>query len=130
MNVEILIPILLNDILEFHEDLENSDIPVEGGVRDIALLEAAVNSPFQTFDGEDLFPSICEKAARLCYGIANNHAFIDGNKRAAVHATEAFLMANQKQLECSDDDMEDTIIKVADGRMSYEELAQWIKEHS
>lgn len=130
MNVEILIPILLDDILEFHADLENSDIPVESGVRDLALLEAAVNSPFQTFGGEDLFPTIYEKAARLCYGIANNHAFIDGNKRAAIHAMEAFLMVNQKRLECNDDEMEDTIIKVANGRMSYEELAQWIEEHS
>ena len=88
MNVEYLVPIILEDILEFHADLEKSDIPVENGVRDMALLEAAVNSPFQTFGGEDLFPTICEKAARLCYGIANNHAFVDGNKRTAVHATK------------------------------------------
>jgi len=130
MNVEYLVPIILEDILEFHADLEKSDIPVENGVRDMALLEAAVNSPFQTFGGEDLFPTICEKAARLCYGIANNHAFVDGNKRTAVHAMEAFLIVNQMPLECSDDEMEQVIIKVADGQMSHEDLAKWIKEHS
>lgn len=130
MNVEYLIPILLDDILEFHADLENSGIPVKSGVRDMALLESAINAPFQTFGGEDLFPTLYEKAARLCYGIANNHAFVDGNKRAAVHAMEAFLIVNQHQLECSDDEMEDKIIKVADGRMTCEELAKWIEEHS
>ncbi len=76
--------ILLEDILEFHAELEESDIPVEDGVRDMALLESAVNAPFQTFGGQDLFPSIYEKAARLLYGIANNHAFVEGNKRTAV----------------------------------------------
>ena len=130
MNVEYLIPILLDDILEFHADLENSGIPVKSGVRDMNLLEAAVNAPFQTFGGEDLFPTLHEKAARLCYGITNNHAFVDGNKRTAVHAMEVFLMVNQKQLKCSDDEMEDIIIKVASKEMTCEALAKWIEEHS
>ena len=99
MNVEYSVQLLLTDILQFHSDLEGSEIPVGEGVRDIALLEAAVNAPFQTFGGEDLFPELHEKAARPCYGIANNHAFIDGNKRTAVHAMEMFLLLNEKTLE-------------------------------
>ncbi|MBQ3862654.1 MAG: hypothetical protein II790_01300 [Schwartzia sp.] len=62
MNVEYSVQLLLTDILQFHSDLEGSEIPVGEGVRDIALLEAAVNAPFQTFGGEDLFPELHEKA--------------------------------------------------------------------
>ena len=121
--------ILLEDILEFHSELEESDIPVEDGVRDMALLESAVNAPFQTFGGQDLFPSIYEKAARLLYGIANNHAFVDGNKRTAVHAMEVFLIMNRVSLDYTIDEMEVMVIGIADNTLTYEDAAQWITEH-
>ena len=121
--------ILLEDILEFHSELEESDIPVEDGVRDMALLESAVNAPFQTFCGQDLFPSIYEKAARLLYGIANNHAFVDGNKRTAVHAMEVFLIMNRVSLDYTIDEMEVMVIGIADNTLTYEDAARWITEH-
>ena len=122
--------ILLEDILEFHSELEESDIPVEDGVRDMALLESAVNAPFQTFGGQDLFPSIYEKAARLLYGIANNHAFVDGNKRTAVHAMEVFLILNRVSLDYTIDEMEVMVIGIADNTLTYEDAARWITEHA
>ena len=122
--------LLLEDILEFHAELEESDIPVEDGVRDMALLESAVNAPFQTFGGQDLFPSIYEKAARLLYGIANNHAFVDGNKRTAVHAMEVFLIMNRVSLDYTIDEMEVMVIGIADNTLTYEDAAQWITEHA
>ena len=121
--------ILLEDILEFHSELEESDIPVEEGVRDMALLESAVNAPFQTFAGQDLFPSIYEKAARLLYGIANNHAFVDGNKRTDVHAMEVFLIMNRVSLDDTIDEMEVMVIGIADNTLTYEDAARWITEH-
>lgn len=122
--------ILLEDILEFHSELEESDIPVEDGVRDMALLESAVNAPFQTFGGQDLFPGIYEKAARLLYGIANNHAFVDGNKRTAVHAMEVFLIMNRVSLDYTIDEMEIMVIGIADNTLTYEDAARWITEHA
>ena len=121
--------ILLEDILEFHSELEESEIPVEEGVRDMALLESAVNAPFQTFGGQDLFPGIYEKAARLLYGIANNHAFVDGNKRTAVHAMEVFLIMNRVSLDYTIDEMEIMVIGIADNTLTYEDAARWITEH-
>ena len=47
------------------------------GIRDVGLLESALESPFQSFDGEELYPSIQAKAARLCYGLVKNHAMVD-----------------------------------------------------
>ncbi len=55
------------------------------GVRDEGLLDSALNAPFQGFDGVDTFPSVQQKAARLGFGLAQNHAFIDGNKRIGAH---------------------------------------------
>lgn len=55
------------------------------GIRDIALLESALESPFQSYAGEELYPSIQANAARLCYGLVKNHAMVDGNKRIGVH---------------------------------------------
>lgn len=52
----------------------------EQGIRDIALIDSTLNSIYQTFDEIELYPTLLEKAARLCFGLNNNHAFIDGNK--------------------------------------------------
>ena len=61
------------------------------GIRDKNLLSSALETPFQTFAGEELFPSIQAKAARLCYGLVKNHAMLDGNKRIGTHAMLVFL---------------------------------------
>ena len=53
------------------------------GLRDVGLLESAINSPFQQFGNEDLYPTIQQKASRLCFGLVNNHPFIDGNGRTS-----------------------------------------------
>ena len=129
MTVEFLIQPLLDDILQFHTDLEQSDIPVSNGIRDMNLLESAINEPFKTFAGEDLYPGISLKAARLCFGIATNHAFVDGKKRVAVHAMEVFLLANGLSLESTDDEMENIILGVAAGELSYKDLAIWIEKY-
>ena len=64
------------------------------GIRDIGLLESALESPFQSYGGVELYPSIQAKAARLCYGLVKNHAMIDGNKRIGCHAMLVFLALN------------------------------------
>ena len=53
------------------------------GIKDENMLESAINAPFQTFSGEDLFPTIYQKAARLGFGLVSNHPFIDGNGRTS-----------------------------------------------
>ena len=83
----------VQDIYELHAQLENAFI-LSSGVRDENLLSSAVNTPFQTFMRNDLYPSIYDKAAQLCYGIANNHPFTDGNKRTALHSMYVYLIIN------------------------------------
>lgn len=64
------------------------------GLRDEGMLDSALNAPFQTFGGEDVYPSIQQKAARLCFGLVKNHSFVDGNKRIGAHAMLVFLVLN------------------------------------
>ncbi len=64
------------------------------GIRDEGLLESALNAPFQGFGDSEPYPSIQQKAARLCYGLVQNHPFIDGNKRIGAHTMLVFLALN------------------------------------
>ena len=83
------------------------------GLRDRAGLEAALAAPFQSFGGQELFQTDVEKIARLGYGLASNHAFLDGNKRIGAHAMLVFLALNGIELEYTQKELSDIILKVA-----------------
>lgn len=119
----------IQDIYELHTQLENTFI-LSPGIRDKNLLASAVNTPFQTFMGNDLYPSIYDKAAQLCYGIANNHPFTDGNKRTALHSMYVYLIVNGYDITATKQDVENLIINVAAGRMHNTELSKWLQENT
>ena len=82
------------------------------GIRDEGLLDSAVNTPFQTFSGQDLYPTVLEKAVRLGFGLIRNHPFIDGNKRIGTHAMLVFLNLSSITLSYEDDELISTILSV------------------
>lgn len=71
------------------------------GIRNEGMLESALPNPFQSFGGEELYPSIQAKAAQLCYGLVKNHAMVDGNKRLGTHIMLVFLSLNGYELAYS-----------------------------
>lgn len=79
------------------------------GVRDYNLLESAIESPFQSFGGDELHPTIQAKAARLGYGLIKNHCMIDGNKRIGTHAMLVFLALNGIELKYTQKELYETI---------------------
>ena len=99
------------------------------GIRDENLLESALAAPFQTFDGQSLLPTIQQKAARLGYGLIMNHPFIDGNKRTGTHVMLTVLAMNGIELEYTQKELYVTILRVASGKISFEELLSWILNH-
>ena len=119
----------VQNIYELHIQLEETFI-LSSGIRDEKLLASAVNTPFQTFMGNDLYPSLYDKAAQLCYGIANNHPFIDGNKRTALHSMYVYLIINGFDIAASQQQVENLIINVAAGNMTNTELAEWLRENT
>ena len=99
------------------------------GLKDEGLLESALAAPFQSFEGKDLFPSVYQKAARLGFGLASNHAFIDGNKRIGAHAMLVFLMINNIQLEYTQEELSDLFLGVADNTKDYPDVLNWVVVH-
>ena len=68
------------------------------GLRDLSALLSSIAQPRMTFEGRGLYPSLADKAAALCFSIVMNHPFLDGNKRTAHAAMEAFLQLNGHEL--------------------------------
>ncbi len=98
------------------------------GVRDEGLLDSAVNAPFQSFDGNDFFPTVTDKAVRLCIGLVRNHPFIDGNKRIGALALLTTLDLNKYQFHISNAELSSVILDLAAGKINDEFLLQWVMD--
>ena len=99
------------------------------GLRDRDGLEAAVSAPMQTFDGKELYPTDLEKIARLGFGLASNHAFVDGNKRIGAMMTQLLLKWNGYNLTLRSGELADMFIAIADGTAKEKDLLDWIHAH-
>jgi death-on-curing protein len=98
------------------------------GLRDLSVLESAVNRPFQTFDQIDLYPNTADKAAAIIESIVKNHPFIDGNKRTGYVVMRLMLMEDDLDIQATEDEKYDFVIQIADGRLDFEQIKQWIEE--
>ena len=99
------------------------------GIRDEGLLDSTIAALFQTFANVELFPTIEEKAAHLAYGLIQNHAFIDGNKRTGIHAMLIFLRLNQITLDYTQQELINITLEIASGNITCEKFTEWIREH-
>ena len=99
------------------------------GIRDEGLLDAALNTPFQTFGGRDLYPDIIEKASRLGFGLIKGHAFLDGNKRIGTHTMLVFLKLNGISLKYKDKELIQLILNIASGSSDCDFLLEWLRKH-
>ena len=98
-------------------------------LRDIALLESALESAFQTFDGCELYPTKEEKGAKIGYSLISNHAFVDGNKRIGMYILLTFLEVNGIKINPTVDDVVRVGLSVASGEMKYDDLLKWIRDN-
>jgi len=98
-------------------------------LRDEGLLESALETAFSGFGGVEFYPTVEEKGARLGYNLIANHAFIDGNKRIGIFVMLTFLEVNGIRLSCTNEDISTVGLAVASGKMDYEALLQWVKDH-
>lgn len=99
------------------------------GLRDEGLLDSAIAAPFQSFDSTELIKSVQQKAARLAYGLIQNHPFLDGNKRIGAHAMLVFLALNGISLFYTQDELASVFLKMAAGEIDYDDLLQWVIDH-
>ncbi len=100
------------------------------GVRDETLLESALARPQNLFCYSDGPVDMARLAASYAYGIANNHPFVDGNKRTALVVSQTFLALNGYQFTGQFPDEYEVFIKVAAGEMDEETLARWFTDNT
>lgn len=100
------------------------------GVRDEGLLDSALGRPRHLFAYDDPTPSIPALAAAYTFGIAKNHALIDGNKRTAAVICETFLELNGYTLNASDAEMYPIFLGLAAGSVSEGDLIKWFAAHT
>jgi death-on-curing protein len=120
--------LLIEEIISLHAKV----IAQSGGglgLRDRGALETAVAQPEMTFGGEDLYPTITEKAAALGHSLIQNHPFVDGNKRVGHAVMEVFLVLNGYEISASVNEQEQIVLSVASGQMSRAEFGAWLKQH-
>lgn len=115
-------------VLMLHEQLIEAT-GGSAGIRDEGMLDSALSNPFQSFGGEELYPSIQAKAAQLCFGLVKNHSMVDGNKRLGTHVMLVFLALNGYELSYSQQELSDTILALASGKIGAEDILQWIIKH-
>lgn len=118
----------VEQVIELHTRL----IQATGGldsVRDVGLIESSLSSAFSTYFGVEKYPSIEEKAARLCYSLVNNHAFLDGNKRIGVFVMIIFLELNGIVLNQTDDEIVKLGLGVASSELDYDAILEYIRNH-
>jgi len=99
------------------------------GVRDEALLESALEAAFAGFGDKEFYPTKEEKGARLGYTLISNHAFVDGNKRIGMYVMLTFLEVNGIHMDCTNEEVTEMGLSLADGSIGYEELLAWVREH-
>lgn len=123
-----MIWISAEDILLIHSRVIEGSGGLDG-LRDRNGLEAAIAAPMQTFDRQELYPSDIEKIARLGFGLASNHAFVDGNKRISAMMTQLLLKWNGYDLTLRTGELADMFIAIADGTANGKDLLDWVYAH-
>lgn len=123
-----MIRLTKSQVLLIHDQLI-AETGGSSGLRDEGILDSALSAPFQTFGGEDVYPSLQQKAARLCFGLVKNHPFVDGNKRIGAHVMLVFLALNGVELQHSQTELSDVIFQLAAGEINAEHLLRWILSH-
>ena len=98
------------------------------GLRDESLLSSALARPQNLFAYGQPPPDLAALAAAYAYGIARNHPFVDGNKRTALVAARTFLLLNGVNLKADQDEKFLTFQRLAEGSLTEEELADWIRK--
>ncbi len=98
------------------------------GIRDEGALDSALAAPHQTFAGNSLYPSVKAKIARLCYGLIQNHPFVDGNKRIGMLVLFVSSNLNSMPIETTDQEIVKIGLGIANGTMNCQALTDWLME--
>ena len=116
----------LDELLQLHLHLieQSGGSP---GIHSVGALESALAQPRMAFSGEDLYPTVAEKAAALGFFLISNHPFLDGNKRTGHAAMEVFLILNGYEINAPTAEQEQVILQLAAGELERAAFTEWLR---
>ena len=117
------------EVLEIHKILIERFGGSEG-VRDQELLDSALNRPYQTFDGNELYPKLIDKAAAILESIVKNHPFVDGNKRTEYVLARLLLMSEHLDIQADQEQKYQLVISISKGELSFDQIKEWLERNS
>jgi death-on-curing protein len=117
------------DVLAIHDE-QIAEHGGSDGVRDMNVIESAIARPRQLINFGDPTPDMAALAATLAFGLAKNHGFVDGNKRASAVATETFLALNGLKVTAGDEEIVQVWTDIGAGQLVEDELADWLRAHT
>jgi death-on-curing protein len=118
------------EIVKYFHSILINEFGGSNGIRDLNALKAAIQRPYSTSDGKDLYPTIYDKAAALVESLVKNHAFIDGNKRIGYVMLRFFLIESGYDLSASQTDKYNFIIEISKGNLGFEGIKEWIARNA
>ncbi|MBC7524422.1 MAG: type II toxin-antitoxin system death-on-curing family toxin [Flavobacterium sp.] len=116
----------IKDVLNIHDILIDK-FGGSKGVRDLGLLESAINRPFATFDNLELYQSPEQKAAAILESLLINHPFVDGNKRTAYVLMRLILLENGMDIIADQNEKYEMVISASTGNIRFDEILEWIR---
>jgi death-on-curing protein len=119
----------LDEVLAIHAD-QIERYGGSFGIRDRGLLESALAMPEATFSGEELHPSLSEKAAAYLFHLVKKHPFVHGNKRVGLAVALAFLGINDVSIVATDESLVELVLGVAESRYDKPDVAVFLRTHA
>jgi death-on-curing protein len=119
----------VEEVLQIHED-QIANYGGSPGLRDLGLLESAVDAPGAAFGGGFFYNDPFEMAAALLFALVKNHAFVDGNKRVGAAAALVFLSLNGIGIREDEPALSDLVLAVASGGAERNSVARYLRAHA
>lgn len=115
-------------VLKFHSKLIARTGGIDG-VRNLGLIQSALERHRQTFDGKDLYNSVVEKIAVTTVSLVCNHGFVDGNKRIGISMMLLLLKYNEFEIIYTQEELITLGLELASGIIRESEVIEWIENH-
>lgn len=122
------ISLTIKELIVFHERIISKS-GGSSGIRDLGLIKSALQRPYATFDGMDLYDTTEKKISVLVYSLISNHGFVDGNKRVGVAILVLLCKLNNVLIKFTQDELIDLGLNVASGKLNDLDIYDWILTH-
>ena len=117
----------LRQVLIFHDKITKAT-GGSNGVKDIGLIESAINRGLASFAGEDLYKTTVKKISAITHSLILNHGFVDGNKRIGISVMLLLLKMNELEISYTQSELIELGLNVASGVLNELAIEDWVNQ--